>query len=88
MGRHAGPAPGPGGPGVAEVLGWGGFTLVLVVVALAWSGAPWLVVAGIGTTVLAGVGAVALAMTLSPHRPPPEPDRRPAHEDDDTPRVR
>lgn len=87
MGRHAGPAPEPSGPGVMEVLGWGGFTLALVVVALAWAGVPWLVVAGVGATVLAGVGGAALAMTLAPRRLPPDHVRRPAPGDDGTPRV-
>jgi hypothetical protein len=87
MGRHAGPAPGPSGPSLRELLGWGLFTLVLVVVALAWSGVPWLVVAGVGGTVLAGVGGVALAMALAPRRPPSDPVRRPAPGDDGDPRV-
>ena len=86
MGRHAGPVPGPSGPGLGEVLGWGGFTVVLVVVALLWSGVPLLVVAAVGATVLAGVGAVALAMALAPRRPPGERPRRPAAGDHD-PRV-
>ncbi len=54
---------------MAEVLGWGAFTLVLVVVALLWFGVPWLVVLGVGATVLVGLGGVAAAMVLSPGRP-------------------
>jgi len=87
MGRHAGSAPGSSGPGLVELLGWGAFTLVLVVVALVWSEVPWPVVAGVGLTVLAAVGGVALAMTTAPRRPPPDPARRPAPEHDDDPRV-
>ena len=54
---------------MAEVLGWGAFTLVLVVAALLWFGVPWLVVLGVGATVLVGLGGVAAAMVLSPGRP-------------------
>ena len=69
MGRHSGAAPVARATGVAEVLGWGAFTLVIVVAALLWFGVPWLVVLGVGATVLVGLGGVAAAMVLSPGRP-------------------
>lgn len=76
MGRHAGDAPQDGAPRLAEVLGWGAFTTVLVVGALVWSGVPWLVVLAVGATVLAGIGAVAAAMAFAPRNRPVEPQRR------------
>ena len=87
MGRHSGAAPVARGPGLAEVLGWGAFTLVLVVVALLWFGVPWLVVLGVGATVLVGLGGVAAAMLLSPDRPSAAPPGDAGAGPDDHPRV-
>ena len=87
MGRHSGAASVTRGSGLGEVLGWGAFTLVLVVGALLWFGVPWLVVLGVGATVLVGLGGVAAAMVLSPGRPAAVPPPDGTQGPDDHPRV-